>query len=861
MRKIFLILFIAGSLSAMGQTQMSVSVTTTNSCFRDGTATAIVSGGTAPYTYEWYYNYSTQVGTASLVSGLINGPYSVVVTDANGEMGFGYGTVSPNFDITLSGTPITCNNDGTATVTPTGGTAPYIYNWNSGQTTPSISNLSLGTYYVIVTDANGCENHPDSSKYVHIYSNSPVTLSISNVPGACNVPPSSTVTPSGGTAPYTYYWNTSPVQTSATASGLKPGNLYEVTVTDANGCIQNGYSYPYNNTNTFGLTLTHTNEVCGNNTGTASATPNAGTAPFSYLWSNGMTTQSISGLAKGNYSITVTDAQGCSATGSTYVDNESLVMANVNYGATCVDGNGTAAVTAWGGTPPYSYLWSNGQTSATFSNLNYGTYNVVISDAGGCTRTKSAYIYKPWNCSYSLVTGKVFNDINGNCIQDGGENGIANTMVYLAPGYGYSTNWDGTYYVWVLPGTYTVSHTPLTNWTQICPGTPGTITVNVTSAGITYSNNNFGDQVTPGVQDLEVKLYCGGGRPGGLSWSPLIYKNNGGSAISGTVSYTHSNQVTYYYSYPVASNYNSGTLTAKWNFTNLMPGEARIIYPYTMIPIGTPLGTHLDGSASIGPISGDMVLPNNIDSCYGVVIGSYDPNDLRVSPQGATDYGYITSSDSILSYMINFQNTGTDTAFIVVVRDTLDMHLDPASIHDLFSSHNVELSVVGNLLKFTFNDIDLLDSTHNEPASHGFVSFKIKIKDATPIGTEIRNQVDIYFDYNDPVATNEVLNTLSQRISGITNSAKASNGLIQVYPNPAHADFTVSYDLPNESSASLKLFSVLGQEMTVLPPTQQSKGLNYVRLSSKDLHLNPGVYVLKLYFDENIMTTKIIVTE
>jgi uncharacterized repeat protein (TIGR01451 family) len=574
-----------------------------------------------------------------------------------------------------------------------------------------------------------------------------------------------------------------------------------------------------------------------------------------------MVTQTISGLAKGNYSVIVTDAGGCEANGSVYVDNSTLISGNVTNSGTCIDGNGTATVTAWGGTAPYSYLWSNGQTSAMVSNLNYGTYSVVISDAAGCTRTKGAYIYKPWDCIYSLVTGKVFNDINGNCIQDAGENGIANTMVYLAPGYGYSTDWDGTYYAWVLPGTYTISHTPLTNWTQICPAAPGTLTVNVTAGGNTYSNNNFGDQVTPRIQDLEVKLYCGGGRPGGIHGSWLVYENNGGSAMSGTLSYTHSNLVSFYGSYPAANNYNSGTLTAQWNFTNLMPGEARWVCPHVLIPIGTPLGTHLNASASISLTGGDMVPSNNIDSCYGIVVGSYDPNDIRVSPQGSTDYGYITSSDSVLSYMINFQNTGTDTAFIVVVRDTLDMHLDPASIHDLFSSHNVELSIVGNLLKFTFNDIDLLDSTHNERASHGFVSFKIKIKDATPIGTEIRNQVDIYFDYNEPVATNEVLNTLSQKATGITNSAKASSGLLQVYPNPAQAEFTVSYDLPDASSVSLKLFSVLGQEMTVMPATQQSKGLNYVRLSSKDMNLSPGVYVLKLYFDENIMTTKVIVRE
>jgi hypothetical protein len=937
MKKILLLIhFIGVSLSAMGQ--MTVSVTTTNSCNHDGTATATASGGTAPYSYKWYYNYSnTVIATGSSLSGLIDGIYEVEVTDANNQKQFGYyGRVNPNFTFTVNTTPVTCNNDGAATATATGGASPYTYRWSSGQITQTISNLTIGNYSAIVTDANGCESRNDSGVYIssnssivlsisdipglcnvppsakvtpsgglapysytwntspvqttdsatglvagnsyqvivtdangciqigywYAYANiSPVTLNISDVPGSCNVSPSSTATPSGGVAPYTYYWNTTPVQTTPTATGLTAGNYYQVIVTDANGCTQVGYSYPYNNSNALGITFTTNPEVCGDHTGTASATPSLGTAPFSYLWSNGMTTQSISGLVKGLYSVTVTDAGSCSSTSSIYVDDSSPISGYVSSNANCIDGNGTATVVAWDGTAPYSYLWSDGQTSATINNLNYGLYSVVISDATGCSKTRYGYVDAPWSCTYGSVTGIVYNDFNGNCIQDAGENGIADAMVYISPGgYGTCTWLDGSYGFGVVPGTYTISHTPLTNWTQICPASPGTITVNVISAGSTYSNNDFGDKVTPGIQDLEVRLYCGDGRPGDITGSWLTYKNNGGSAMSGTVSFTHSNLVSFYNSYPPASNYNSTTLTAQWNFVNLLPGEERWIEPEMLIPVGTPLGTHLNASVSISPTLGDMVLANNVDSCYGIVIGSYDPNELSVSPQGATNYGYITSSDSVLSYMIDFQNTGTDTAFIIVVRDTLDIHLDPETIHDLFSSHDVKLKVKGNVLEFTFSNINLLDSTHNEKSSHGFVSFKVKIKKTTPIGTTILNKAEIYFDYNLPVATNGVMNTLMQNATGIINIAK-TNGSLQVYPNPAQADFTVSYDLPNQSSVSLKLFSVLGQEMTIMQPTQQSKGINSIRFSAKDNHVSPGIYILKLYSDENILTTKIILTE
>src|SRR4051812_10928321 len=122
----FLILLISVSLSTMGQ--MSVSITTTNSCFKDGSATAIASGGTGPYTYKWFKNdNSIVIGTASSISGISDGFLMVEVTDANNQIQYGYGNVNSVFAATLSVTPVTCNNDGAATITATGGAAPYTY--------------------------------------------------------------------------------------------------------------------------------------------------------------------------------------------------------------------------------------------------------------------------------------------------------------------------------------------------------------------------------------------------------------------------------------------------------------------------------------------------------------------------------------------------------------------------------------------------------------------------------------------------------------------------------------------------------------------------------------------------------------
>ena len=359
----------------------------------NGTATATVSGGIIPYTYNW-----SNGGTTSSISGLAGGTYSVTVTDAVGcftTNSVVVSTSSCTFTVTMSSTAETVAgaNDGTATATATGGTSPYTYNWSNGGTTSSISGLAPGTYGVTVTDANVCAS--TGSSVINPGSGCTFTLTVSSTDETAAGANDGTATAAatGGSIPYTYSWSNG--GTTSSISGLAPGT-YAVTVTDAASCMATGSTVVNAGGCTFTLTVSSTDETfAGANDGTATATATGGTSPYTYNWSNAGTTSSISGLAPGTYAVTVTDAAGCIATGSTAVNTGgcALTLAMTGTDETSAGANdGTATVTPSAGTIPYTYNWSNGGTTSSISGLAPGTYGVTVTDAAACVANGSMVI-------------------------------------------------------------------------------------------------------------------------------------------------------------------------------------------------------------------------------------------------------------------------------------------------------------------------------------------------------------------------------------------------------------------------------------------------------------------------------------
>lgn len=383
------------STSSITVTQPGLNVSTTVvdvSCngLADGSATAIPTGGTPPMTFIW-----SNGATTATTTGLAGGTYTVTVTDGSGLPGVSTATVNEPgpIAINVNASTVSCNggNDASATASVSGGTTPYTFNWSNGMTAATTMNLIAGTHSLTVTDANGCISNTTFT--VTQPSALSITGSINN-PGGCSFA-TGTLVASGGTAPYAFIWSTG--ATTATLSGLSAGT-YAATVTDANGCTAVQGGLVATSSGQLTATLSTTNITCnGAADGTASIAVSSGASPFTYQWSGGQNTASVTGLIAGTFTITVTDSTGCDDTLTATITEPSpmsITLTTIDPSCgTSTDGSMSVAVT--GGVVPYTYAWSGGQSTATASNLSSGTYTVTITDAGGCTMIGSDTLNGP----------------------------------------------------------------------------------------------------------------------------------------------------------------------------------------------------------------------------------------------------------------------------------------------------------------------------------------------------------------------------------------------------------------------------------------------------------------------------------
>ncbi|OFY65532.1 MAG: hypothetical protein A3H98_02610 [Bacteroidetes bacterium RIFCSPLOWO2_02_FULL_36_8] len=221
-------------------------------------------------------------------------------------------------------------------------------------------------------------------------------------------------------------------------------------------------------------------------------------------------------------------------------------------------------------------------------------------------------------------------------------------------------------------------------------------------------------------------------------------------------------------------------------------------------------------------------LPNDdadpvVDIYCGVVTGAYDPNDKTGYPTGVDSTRNLYPNQA-LEYVIRFQNTGTDTAFTVVIRDTLDTDLDIFTVQSGASSHNYSFRLYGQrILEWTFNNILLPDSNKNEPGSHGFVSFKVEQNKNLPNGKKIENSAGIYFDFNAPVITNATLHTVNDGVKKITTGTKvipiqkSKNNFVKIYPNPIHGLAVIKItgsSITSGTKITCRIYNLLGKEVT-----------------------------------------------
>ena len=330
-------------------------------------------------------------------------------------------SLSLSFDqlaVSISSTDVSCNGDGngSATAIPSSGLPPYVYSWAPvGGTDSTLANLAAGNYYVTVTDNLGCMQM--DSVIIHEPAAIALNTSVSNA-NCGNANGSATVTVNGGTPAYTYSWNTVPVQNTATASNLSAG-MYTVTVTDENLCFSSANVSIINMANPAVNVVNVADVTCFNGTdGEATVQVSGGTSPYTFQWNpSGGSDSTAHNLHAGAYSVTITDATGCSATTNVVINEPSAIALSFSTtDAACSQSNGSAAVTVTGGAGGYTYQWNTlpVQTTDSAVNLAAGSYNVYVTDSNGCLATATVVVNN--TSGPTLVPGTVtdVSCFNGN---------------------------------------------------------------------------------------------------------------------------------------------------------------------------------------------------------------------------------------------------------------------------------------------------------------------------------------------------------------------------------------------------------------------------------------------------------------
>ncbi len=674
----------------------------------------------------------------------------------------------------------------------------------------------------------------------------------------------------GGTPPYTYLWTPNPPNGQGTPdlSGLSAGS-YDLLLTDDLGAQQT-FNVVVPNEPSLGTVGDGTYAGAYLNTGYGVPCEGAcngamvmpgllygGTPPYSFTWSDpGITYMGNSaqgdpiyfGFCAGQiYSYTVTDPLGCSSVSNPFTPPVVLDASQWSIDgiapATCGNADGSVQIAqaplwnteavlvdAWGtvistvtlGTPTY-----------TFTGLAAGSYTIHFNYLASACSSTLTFTVTEVGPGCGSVAGTLFLDSDADCSLDAGEPGMPYRTMQVDPGGQLLiTNTDGSFAGGLQDGAYTLTLLD-PDVTPACPQAqpiPFTVSGNVSTLDIGAGSTS--------PLDLNLTAVNNAARPGRVHsiWAQLI---NTGSQTSGTIDLTCTLDpaLTYLSALPAPSNVNGNTVT--WSLPALGPYAGLDVHVVTQVNVAAQLGDNVEVALTVVNNGAEANTTNNSFTASRIITGSYDPNDKTAftsTRQSAADY--VLGQDEWIDYVIRFQNTGTDTAFTVVVVDTLDADLDMATYAQGAASHPFTVSFKpGRVVEWRFDDILLPDSTTNEPMSHGAVGFRIRPAQTITAGTTLSNAADIYFDFNAPVRTNtsELVATLSTVVQD-----QHSDQLL-VFPNPAQDRITVSSS--GRGLDQLRLFASDGRVV-------RSRSLSGTRTEISLEGLSPGTYVVVVNTDD-----------
>jgi len=657
------------AITAAAPTITNISCNGTNTGGIDITPT----GGTAPYTFAWSNGTTTED-----LTNVAAGSYSVTITDSKGcTKALGPYTITQAPVIALSGAPtitnVTCNGaaTGAIAITVTGGTAPYTYSWSNATTAQNLANATAGSYTVNVTDSKGCTK---ALGPFTITEPAPITATSVITNASCNGSATGgiNITPKGGTGPYTYLWSNG--ATSQNLVNVSAGS-YSVTITDSKSCSKILGPFAITQPIAIVSTGTITNVTCNaGNTGAISLTnPTGGTGPYTYLWSNAATSQNISALIAGVYSVTITDSKGCKNTLNFTITEPTAIASTGAVTNVICNGTATGAINIsnpTGGTGPYSFLWSNGITTQNIVNLAAGNYSVVITDAKGCKLNLPFTVTEPSAINTTATTI----DANCNGTATGSVN-LSNPTGGVAPfTYAWSNGATSQNNINIIAGSYTVAITD----SKGCTKNLGPFVISEPAA-----ISATGTTTTPSCNGsasgaITLALPTGGTAPYTYNWSNGAITQNISSVIAGTYSVTITD------SKGCAS-------PAPISFT-INPGAA-----ITGTATATPTGV----------CSGDPVTVNAaLDPAYTPAANAYSFNN-GVSFQAASSFAIASiTGDTVVSVVLK-DATGclTNAIPVSITTNKINASLSQTQAISCFGGSNGELTVTvtGSSAGFTYS--------------------------------------------------------------------------------------------------------------------------------------------------------------
>ncbi|MDD5571444.1 MAG: T9SS type A sorting domain-containing protein [Bacteroidales bacterium] len=432
------------------------------------------------------------------------------------------------------------------------------------------------------------------------------------------------------------------------------------------------------------------------------------------------------------------------------------------------------------------------------------------------------------------IKGKIFFDDNNNCSLDSAEKGIQKKIVKLTGKnieYSFS-NINGNFSFYTDSGKYTLNLISQKYWNKCSD-----IIINLNNPTDTSINNFIGTYMLPDIQDLNISIGSGRLRSGDTVALSILLSNRGTKLTDGRVVLLYDGLLKLIGSNPLYDTISSNKVV--WNFTKLEIGEFKRYDFYMYVDTNLIGGTKLQNMFAIAePLKNDTTPLDNIDSLISEVVGPYDPNCKSVLPDTI-----IRPNDSTLTFLIQFQNIGSDTAFNVVIRDTISEWLDINSIRFGACSFEPTINIINNIVFMKFINIKLPPKSINDKGSNGFIKYTINIKGNLPKGTDITNTAFIYFDYNASISTNTTHSIFrSVGIKEISN--KENNMDFIVYPNPANTKITI--ELPQITKQNtITIYNISGAELI-----KQQVTKSRTEIDVRDLPC--GIYFVKVVNENGV---------